>query len=382
MHYFFELGRHHLLSRAEIEHVFLARNIPYTIVATEDAALIVDIPHPIDSVAIMHMLGGTIKIARSIMPQVTDGGVSSYLAENQLDGKIQFSLSPRHAKKLALAVKKELKAVGRSVRYIEPKNTATILHNNLVEKATDLTVFHKELFVTEAIQPIEELGKRDFDRPGRDSKSGMLPPKLAKIMINLAIETNKPDVAILDPFCGSGTVLMEALMMGYTNLTGSDSSDKAVTDTKNNLSWLSEQYPDIPTVLSQSVTVIEEDVRSIDTALPPASIDSIVTEPYMGRPVRASDSEIALEKQAKELGELYKYAFSVFKKILRPGGTVVMVIPKFKYKESWITIDCIPSIERSGFEVIPICTQSSSLLYYREDQFVAREIWKFKKTRE
>jgi len=39
---------------------------------------------------------------------------------------------------------------------------------------------------TEAVQPYKQWSARDFGRPARDPKSGMLPPKLARLMINLS----------------------------------------------------------------------------------------------------------------------------------------------------------------------------------------------------
>ena len=47
---------------------------------------------------------------------------------------------------------------------------------------------------------------------------------------------------ILDPFCGSGTVLQEALLMGFTQVAGTDLSPKAITDTKENIAWIKEKY--------------------------------------------------------------------------------------------------------------------------------------------
>ena len=83
---------------------------------------------------------------------------------------------------------------------------------------------------TEAVQPFEQFSARDFGRPGRDDLSGMLPPKLAIIMINLA-QTPLNSI-LLDPFCGSGTILSEAVLLGYTNLIGTDISEKAIADSK------------------------------------------------------------------------------------------------------------------------------------------------------
>ena len=381
MHYFFELGRQPILSRAEIEHVFFAQKIDYDIIVQDGPVLIVETKKAIDAPAIMHLLGGTIKIARGLAFDVTDAIITGYLDQNQLDGKIQFSLSPIHTKKQALAVKKELKALERSVRYIEPKNTATILHNNLVEKGTDLTIYKKQLFVTEAIQPIEELGKRDYDRPGRDSKSGMLPPKLAKIMLNLAIDTADKNIKILDPFCGSGTIIIEAMMMEYTNIIGSDITPKAATDTKNNIYWLAKEYEHITNEQCDQVQIVNHEVQSIDRVVSEKRIDAIVPEPYMGLPIRANDTKQMLETQANTLAELYKNAFVAFKKILKSNGTIVMIIPKFKQEEEWITIDCLPEIKKLGFEIVPLTYKEPSLLYHRENQFVGREIWKFKLTK-
>jgi len=48
--------------------------------------------------------------------------------------------------------------------------------------------------------------------------------------------------SFLDPFCGSGTFLMEAALLGFSKICGSDASDKAVADTKENMEWLQNFY--------------------------------------------------------------------------------------------------------------------------------------------
>jgi tRNA G10 N-methylase Trm11 len=64
--------------------------------------------------------------------------------------------------------------------------------------------------VTIACQDIDAYTKRDTSK-SRDMVVGMMPPKLAQIMINLATEGRKE--IIYDPFCGLGTILIEAANM-------------------------------------------------------------------------------------------------------------------------------------------------------------------------
>ncbi len=374
MQYLFELGRIPELSRAEIEHVFLAQNISYTLKVYEKNILILETSQKIDIEKIMERLGGTIKVAEFISQESSIEAIGDYLHQNQADGKIQFSLSGNNARDLALEVKKYLKELGRSARYVEAKNTATILHNNLVEKQGDLTFTKHGLFVTRDIQPIEEWGERDFGRPGRDSRSGMLPPKLARIMINLtaADTTGK----ILDPFCGSGTILTEAMSLGFAHIVGSDTSEKALDDTRKNIEWMKSQILDKKPATPKLILSAAEGLHG---KIAPNSIDAIAAEPYMGKPLRGTEDKSTLQKQANELKEMYVTAFKSFSKILKPSGSIVFIIPRFLFEKTWIRIDCIERIQDLGFSLERLTSTEPSILYSRPGQFVGREIWKFKK---
>jgi tRNA G10 N-methylase Trm11 len=267
-----------------------------------------------------------------------------------------------------------------------------------VEKQSDLTIINDGVFVTRAIQDIESFSERDYGRPGADSLSGMLPPKLARMMINLALAyLNIPPtcrgrsegglmdtstITLLDPFCGSGTILTEALSLGLTNIIGSDISPKAIADTKKNISWLVSQYKlqvtrpqrlSVAMAGEASYKLHESNVLNLSDKLNPASIDLIVTEPYLGKPLRGLERREELVDQARSLAELYLNAFHIFHKLLKPGGAIVMVFPKYKYKNEWIRIEILEKIKKIGF------VASDPLTYHRPSQHLAREIWKFKK---
>ncbi len=373
MKYAFELGHQPHISCAEVRSVLRRLSLPYQEINTTVSHLILESSIALPANDLMRILGGTIKIARAIEQKDTDIlTIAKHLETNE--GKIHFSLTGFSSKSLALEVKKYLKQKGRSVRYIEAKNAATIIHNNLVEKKGDITHIGNEWFVTIAVQDIESFTKRDYERPRTDSRSGMLPPKLARIMVNLS--ESPLDAPILDPFCGSGTVLTEALSLGYTHVSGSDNSDKAVEDSIANVGWFLKDNPEkkVHTAIHLASATKLEHIFKKD------SIHAIISEPYMGKPLHGHESNPVLQTQARDLKDLYTKSFCSFNTILYTGAVVIFIIPMFKSEKEWIKIGAEKEIEKLGFEIIPFDSTHTSLLYHRENQFVGREIWKFKKT--
>ena len=166
------------------------------------------------------------------------------------EGKITIGVSDysegasrKSASQEALKLKKILVRHGRSVRVVENKDavlsTATSLHNGLGgknERKVELIKLDDEWYRVIGVQDIDAYAKRDQARPARDAKVGMLPPKLAQILINLCGPL-KPGAVILDPFCGTGVVLQEALLMGY-RAYGTDLSERIVEYSEKNLTWL------------------------------------------------------------------------------------------------------------------------------------------------
>lgn len=350
----FELGHQPKLSIAEIEAVLSMKKIAVLNAKQLGNAYLVETKDAVDAAALMNTLGGTVSIAEKI-----DSSIVEHLQSVFPDGKIHFSVQGPNARDIAKQAKRELKELGRSVRYIEAKNTATILHNNLVEKQSNIVLNGKGMFVTRAIQPIEQMSKRDFDKPGFDTRSGMLPPKLARMMINLG---EKENANLLDPFCGSGVLLMEAALLGQT-VYGSDISEKAAEDSKKNMAWIQKQ-----------ADVRLGDARDVHNMFADKKIDLIVTEPYMGKPLRGSERKDALQEQARELRTLFVDAFRSFVKLLEKDARVVFIIPRFQFENDWVIIDCASDIESLGFS-----QYRESLLYHRKKQHVGRELFFFQK---
>lgn len=345
---------------------------------------------------LINILGGTIKITEELFSVGSADEIIERCVEklSSGDGKIIFGISAylnstphdtlRFVKTTGMTIKKTLQASGCSARFVfnseSTLSSVTVEKNSLVSKGCEFNIIQKgsEYFVTKtvAVQPFEEWGRRDYGRPERDDLSGMLPPKLARIMINLA---HQPLTAsVYDPFCGSGTIINEAVDLGYTSIIGSDISEKAVMDAKTNLAWLS------PEKMSR-VRIFQSDIGDVAKQVPKNSIDAVIAEPYLGKPLRGRETRAELEKQADEITNLYITAFDNLAQILRVNGVAVLIVPRFKQGQDWITLDIKQVALRAGFSVkgyIKTGNQNNDfLLYARPEQRVGREIWRFIKTK-
>jgi len=234
-----------------------------------------------------------------------------------------------------MEIKKHLKNQGISCRWVvsREKNLSSVVveQNKLIFKGIEIVLIGEKEKIsigkTLAVQPFKELSFRDYGRPGRDDYSGMLPPKLAQIMINLAVppllaRRGVGGEVILDPFCGSGTILTEAMLMGYKNLIGSDISPKAITDTKKNITWIKEKFA----ICDVRYAIYNKNVLELSQTIKPRSINAIITEPYLG-PQRG---KIDIKKTIPELEQLYTKSLQEFSKILKPNGRIVMIWPVFQ----------------------------------------------------
>ena len=385
--YAFVLGRVPLFSRAEIACVLEQAGIEFTESLFNQEILVVETRLKLEPAKLQSRLGGTIKIARLIcrLPKINPEVVEKIISqERKLSRKKKFlfgfslfgGLSKKEVEKIGLAVKRNLRDKGISSRFVVSQDrslsSVIIAKEKLTGEGLDLLVIKTNddylLAQTESIQEFQEFSGRDYGRPSRDDKSGLLPPKLARMMINLS----KTDVGktILDPFCGSGTVIQEALFLGYRRIIGSDVAEQAVEFSRNNIEWLKTKYQlDI-----SGVEIYQLDAVDLPDLLDKESIDAIVTEPYLGPPEKLQADRA--RQIISELSGLYLKAFKAFHRVLKESGRVVMILPVINSQQLAI----LEEIAALGFEIESLSAEPrGSLIYSRPNQTVLREIFVFRK---
>jgi tRNA G10 N-methylase Trm11 len=175
--------------------------------------------------------------------------------------------------------------------------------------------------VTRSIQDISDYTKRDFGIPKPDAVSGMLPPKLAQSMINLAVGSRE-DVAVYDPFCGNGRMLLEGALLNL-QVYGSDISEKQVEASLENLEWLRKTY---------NQATRDEKIWQADATEGPRRLLGekfvIVTEPYLGKPLRSPLKPEQKEEWLRELANLYIAFFKYWSKAPEKPTNMLVVFPK------------------------------------------------------
>ena len=351
-----------------------------------------------------------------------------------------LAVSARGVQKTGLILKSSLKKSGTSLRLIpndQPALSTATAHNNklggsphkvelLLIKTTD-----RRLIIAESrgVQNITAYTRRDRHRPKRDAFVGMLPPKLAQIMLNLALgagslarhrscgnsvtrsasslsdksmvlRTALPDAfdleetagsrtaretgiqlvenmsgqrpLILDPFCGTGTVLQEALLAGY-DVVGTDLSQKMVDYTTENLSWLQSTF-------TAPGNVIDIHQADATTHHWPNSthLTAVVCETYLGQPFSAPPAPQKLAAVVGNCNHIITGFLANLRPQLAPNTPLCIAVPAWYDASGQTThLPLIKNLQKLGYYQL----NHTPLIYRRPDQVVARELLILRTTR-
>lgn len=372
--YIAQLGNTPALSLAELQAVFPDFQVTQLQSHTADFTA-----EDFDAQAAIERLGGTVKLFEVIKtfdhpnPDNIDQAIVEILS--QQEGRITFAIGELGRDHLPTIEPSDIKELlqdhDHSVRYIEGSRTGLSAAVLLNKSVTELLVIQSEsetvIARTLAVQDIDSWTQRDRHKPYADRKKGMLPPKVARMMVNLALGKDiTADMTVLDPFCGSGTVLLEAATMGCS-VIGSDLDEDAATGTRENLAWLANACN-----IDITSQVYHKDVSRLQLN---QKVSHLVTEPFLGKPTPRAEQ---LPNIFKGLHKLYLGAFKQWTTLLKPGATVVIVFPEAVDADTntrYTLEKLIDKLEDLGYT-----TSSESVLYHRPQATVQRSIHQFRFT--
>ncbi len=401
------LGRQPALGLAELESLYGADKIQ----PVGDKVAIVDVD---PCLLAFDRLGGSVKFCKILTTlDTTDWHeiekflvqVSPAQSQQMPAGKMRLGFSviglDINIKQLlasGLTLKKAITKTGRNVRLVPNKspelNTAQVTHNQLTGPTGWELVFIRDdqktiIAQTVKVQDIEAYAKRDRERPKRDAKVGMLPPKLAQTIINLAashlpeeklqnicdIPAGEPiprtllNKTILDPFCGTGVILQEALLMGY-DVYGSDLDQRMVDYSDFNIkTWVQSNYK-----IDVSKVEIQQGDATNHHWQPP--IDFVASEAYLGRPFTSAPSPEILTQTIADCNLIIKKFLQNIHGQLEAGTRLCLAVPAWQTKPNQFKkLPLIDQISDLGYNRVSFeHAGDDQLIYYRPDQIVARQL--------
>ncbi len=379
------LGRQPAIGLAELESLYGGENMR----AVEKHAAVVE------GAVDFGRIGGSSKSAKQLATLETNhwGEIQKHLENNVPkhlkhfgEGKLRiglsaygFAVSPQRIIATGLNLKKAIRASGRSVRLVpnnEPAlNSAQVIHNKLTEPLGLELLILKDgaktiLAQTLLEQDIEAYTLRDRGRPMRDARIGMLPPKLAQIIINLAtggVSPKRDTLKILDPFCGTGVILQEAGLMGC-GVYGSDIDKRMVDYSQQNLHWLTQKT-------SYDGNNSRFEVADATSYQWPHEYDAVASETYLGRAFTTAPAPEMLEKNRRDCDTILSKFLKNLRNQTKPGTRLALAVPAWFIHKEIYHLPLLDSLEELGYNRLEFeHATSRDLIYHRDEQTVGREL--------
>jgi tRNA G10 N-methylase Trm11 len=411
--YLFFLGNHQVLSATEIWGFLTIKGYEPRLIGLHPLYAGIEVNKAIDPL-LFELLGGVERVVELIKESdffLSQKEVLELLTP--LPAKLSVAVSvidaPPVKIKWLVNLKKEARALGSKLAFIEPArgtsrlSSAQVLFHGLYRAPNaEITIIKNgEQYLygrTIWVQDIQDYEKRDTGKPGRDAKVGMLPPKLAQIMVNIAAAAapTHAGLHIIDPFCGTGVILQEGWLQGHT-MTGSDIAARMIDMANQNMAWVKGKFASRLSA-PEPITFVH-DVNTYFTHDLYNTMDAVVSEPFLGEALNAPLPKEKREEAIKSLQNLYVGAFKAIHPLLKDKGVVVFIFPAWRlpagkaeqFDGSYMMMpqELIDEIKGIGYSLEHLLPEQfygkyktmgrGSLLYSRPDAFVGREITLWRK---
>ena len=424
MKYLFALGKFPQISAYEIKSYLLARGIEFREISEflgETPFAIYEIEQNLNSKKMIEELGGAVKIARVVLEIPTHKILHPFTKQAKKRGKAA-ARKRKEAKRDTVELKFEISDLGK--RYLEarqaPKDIGISLYfySETAKEKTDweeldeflatelrqisptpsiitprMTKYSEGSFIIPSesfardfagenselivgigkektyFAVVESLYNIDWEKKRGDEilrpqhwKFGIR-PRLGKILVNLS-RAKKGDI-LLDPFCGIGVVLKEAVLNDI-HVIGRDLDSNAIKFAAANMEATLKHYRK-----NVSYNIDQGDAREINLA--DNSVDAVATEPYLGQTLKQRPKQDFANHIINELRPIYTGALKEIHRVLRTGKFCAIISPLITTGRGQVRVDVKKIAQGIGFEI------KAPLVEGEQHQIVKREIYVLKK---
>jgi len=215
----------------------------------------------------------------------------------------------------------------KKVRLLRPEGNELLSERVLTREALDVVAFPYHggfaLGPTAWVPDSAAMRRRGTRKPSPRSDIS-LSPRLARTLVNLA--GLKPGQTLLDPFCGSGTILVEAYTKSLRCL-GVDSRASRVQEARENLRW------SIGGITDRGYDIRKGDARDLSRMLRGTKVDAIVTEPLLLPQLHARPKTSTAQEMIEESATVYNDALASMAESIHSEGRIVVVVPVIQTME-------------------------------------------------
>jgi len=362
MKYLFVLGRNVELSAEEVKAFLEKERIPFRVISAINNGLLIETERILNR--IVDKLGGVISLGEVLAEgdvrkiiQILDNKPLYNVRKNKLN-YVLLNFNAKDFESISFYLKNRFRKEG--LKATEKKPTGRIklqtgkeipnVSSNLIDE--QYFIFG-EMFgkITEKFD-YEKTEKRDMEKPVRRSELS-ISPRLAKILINLSKVKNGE--TLLDPFCGIGTILQEALLQNI-RVIGIDKERKAIDCSELNLKWFNFDKNDYRLINGDSSTIKI------------GRVDAIATEPQLGELLKKMPSEEKAKEIIKNFEKLITDVLKNLKKNV--GGRIVFTAPLIFTEKKKVSCNFSMIAFQAGLKI----AKGFPIDEFREDSIIGRSI--------
>ncbi len=344
---------------------------------------------------ILNRLGGTIWVSQEI-----DKASNLEIIQEKVEVVSQEELKKHSFKRFALWFYDNSKYDPQASQFLsqelKPKINLSYLnfrqprlsHKQLQFNLILVIIKHKKTFYLLKLiwyYPWESFIWKDKSKIFIQPTAGMLPHKLSRMMVNLSLPTSPSKLPsgyyLLDPFAGSGTILIEALDQGIP-VVGIEKNPTAFAGLKTNLNHLADN------VQTKTKYQLYQGDASRLHRIVKEKIIAVATEPYLGPAFRwrtnryqkkylttsqHPDKHIDQKQITEIVNNLEKLYYLWLKHqalILKPEIKVVVIFPLLHFHERFYRIKLIDNHHLEGYTLY----QGPFVIKSQRDLAVRRQI--------